>query len=191
MRGQSKPWTAADLRIAESLRVTLLEVILQLADLAARERRAAQERQEFLIAELNHRVRNILGLVRGLITQSKDTAAKSRRIRQRAGRPHPGAGARARPDHRLELGAGRVRVAGGVRGRRLSRLARRAVRLAGPDVPLDPKAFSTLALVVHELMTNSAKYGALADSTARSRSCGRSIRARAWSSTGARAAGRR
>jgi CheY-like chemotaxis protein len=35
----------------------------------------------------------------------------------------------------------------------------------GPDVALDPKAFATLALVVHEMMTNSAKYGALADST--------------------------
>ena len=51
------------MRIAESLRVTLLEVILQLADLAARERRGAQERQELMIAELNHRVRNILSLV--------------------------------------------------------------------------------------------------------------------------------
>ncbi|MDU0959618.1 MAG: GAF domain-containing protein, partial [Bradyrhizobium sp.] len=62
--GQAKPWTAADLRIAESLRVTLLEVILQLSELAARERRGAQERQELMIAELNHRVRNILSLVR-------------------------------------------------------------------------------------------------------------------------------
>jgi CheY-like chemotaxis protein len=39
------------------------------------------------------------------------------------------------------------------------------IRLDGPDVALDPKAFATLALVVHEMMTNSAKYGALADST--------------------------
>jgi two-component sensor histidine kinase len=31
----------------------------------------------------------------------------------------------------------------------------------GPEVALDPKAFATLALVVHEMMTNSAKYGAL------------------------------
>ena len=37
--------------------------------------------------------------------------------------------------------------------------------MSGPDVALDPKAFATLALVVHEMMTNSAKYGALADST--------------------------
>ena len=75
MHGQSAPWTAADLRIAEGLRITLLEVILQLADLAARERSGAQERQELMIAELNHRVRNILSLVRGLVAQSKDTAA--------------------------------------------------------------------------------------------------------------------
>jgi CheY-like chemotaxis protein len=39
------------------------------------------------------------------------------------------------------------------------------IRMDGPDVALDPKAFATLALVVHEMMTNSAKYGALADST--------------------------
>src|SRR6202012_5297446 len=39
------------------------------------------------------------------------------------------------------------------------------IRLDGPDIALDPKAFATLALVVHEMMTNSAKYGALADST--------------------------
>jgi CheY-like chemotaxis protein len=37
--------------------------------------------------------------------------------------------------------------------------------MEGPEVALDPKAFATLALVVHEMMTNSAKYGALADST--------------------------
>jgi CheY-like chemotaxis protein len=37
--------------------------------------------------------------------------------------------------------------------------------LAGPDVALEPEAFATLALVVHELVTNSAKYGALCDST--------------------------
>jgi CheY-like chemotaxis protein len=34
----------------------------------------------------------------------------------------------------------------------------------GPSVMLRPKAYSTLALVVHELVTNSAKYGALCDS---------------------------
>jgi two-component sensor histidine kinase len=31
----------------------------------------------------------------------------------------------------------------------------------GPQVFLHPRAFSTLALVIHELVTNSAKYGSL------------------------------
>ncbi|MFT3967586.1 MAG: hybrid sensor histidine kinase/response regulator, partial [Sphingobium sp.] len=35
--------------------------------------------------------------------------------------------------------------------------------LSGPAVLLEPTAFSTLALVIHEMMTNSAKYGALSD----------------------------
>jgi CheY-like chemotaxis protein len=38
------------------------------------------------------------------------------------------------------------------------------LRLDGEAVWLTPKAFSTLALVVHELVTNSCKYGALSSS---------------------------
>ena len=51
----------SELRVAETLRATLIEVVLRLADEASAERQAANERQELLIAELNHRVRNILG----------------------------------------------------------------------------------------------------------------------------------
>jgi two-component sensor histidine kinase/CheY-like chemotaxis protein len=43
------------------------------------------------------------------------------------------------------------------------------IALEGPDVLLEPRAFSTLALVVHELLTNSAKYGALCDSVGKVR----------------------
>jgi two-component sensor histidine kinase len=35
------------------------------------------------------------------------------------------------------------------------------IALDGPDVHLDARAFSVLALVLHELATNAAKYGAL------------------------------
>lgn len=41
------------------------------------------------------------------------------------------------------------------------------IPIDGPDIALEPKAFATLALVIHEMMTNSAKYGALADSVGR------------------------
>jgi two-component sensor histidine kinase/CheY-like chemotaxis protein len=163
--GQSKPWSAADIRIAESLRVTLLEVILQLSDLAARERRGAQERQDLMIAELNHRVRNILSLVRALVAQSKDTAASVEEFASVLG-GRIQALARAH-DQITNLNWAPVALrmlveseAGAYLGARADR-----VKIAGPDVALVPKAFATLALVVHEMMTNSAKYGALADST--------------------------
>jgi light-regulated signal transduction histidine kinase (bacteriophytochrome) len=165
VRGQSKPWSAADLRIAEGLRVTLLEVILQLADLAARERRAAQERQELMIAELNHRVRNILSLVRGLIAQSKDAAGSLEEFASVLG-GRIQALARAH-DQITSLNWAPVALKSLVESEAGAYLGARAgrIRLDGPEVALDPKAFSTLALVVHEMMTNSAKYGALADST--------------------------
>jgi light-regulated signal transduction histidine kinase (bacteriophytochrome) len=155
--GQSKPWSSADLRIAEGLRVTLLEVILQLSDLAARERRGAQERQELMIAELNHRVRNILSLVRGLVVQSKENAATVEEFASMLG-GRVQALARAH-DQITNLNWAPVALralveseAGAYLGARASR-----VKMDGPDVALDPKAFATLALVVHEMMTNSAK----------------------------------
>ncbi len=163
--GQSKPWSAADIRIAESLRVTLLEVILQLSDVAARERRGAQERQELMIAELNHRVRNILSLVRALVAQSKDTAKNVEEFASVLG-GRIQALARAH-DQITNLNWAPVALRALIESEAGAYLGARAdrVRIDGPDVALDPRAFATLALVVHEMMTNSAKYGALADST--------------------------
>ena len=74
VRGQSMPWRPAELQIAEALRISLLEVILRRADIVDRERRAAQESQAILIAELNHRVKNILALIRSLVRQSRQDA---------------------------------------------------------------------------------------------------------------------
>src|SRR4051794_15278935 len=39
--------------------------------------------------------------------------------------------------------------------------------LTGPDVLLEPKAFSAMALVTHELATNARKYGALSTAAGR------------------------
>jgi len=165
VHGQSRPWSNADLRIAEGLRITLLEVILQLADLAARERKGAQERQELMIAELNHRVRNILSLVRGLVAQSKDTASSVEEFAKVLG-GRVQALARAH-DQITSLNWAPVALKALVESEAGAYLGSRAgrIKMGGPEVALDPKAFSTLALVVHEMMTNSAKYGALADST--------------------------
>lgn len=162
--GQSVPWTSVDCRIADGLRVSLLEVILRLSDQTEEERRRAMQRQDLLIAELNHRVRNILGLIRGLINQSRDpslsaaqfTELVSARIQAMA-RAHDLITA----DHwgpallsaLIESEAGAYLNGGANR-----------LQLIGPDARLTPQAFSVLALVIHELVTNSAKYGALTDS---------------------------
>lgn len=161
--GQSLPWQAVDCRIADSLRISLLEVILRLSDQTDEERRRAMQRQDLLIDELNHRVRNILGLIRGLINQSRDprlTAAEftelvSSRI-QALARAHDLITA----DHwGPALFSGLIESeAGAYLGGGASR-----VQVTGPDARLQPQAFSVLALVIHELLTNSAKYGALTD----------------------------
>ncbi len=164
VRGQSIPWQPVDVRIAEGLRVSLLEVILRLSAITEVERKRAQERQELLIAELNHRVRNILGLIRGVISQSRDpsltvdafTEVVGGRI-QALARAHDQITADnwGPASFRGLVGA----EAGAYLGGRATR-----VRLSGPEVLLEPQGFTTLALVIHELMTNSAKYGALSDS---------------------------
>jgi light-regulated signal transduction histidine kinase (bacteriophytochrome) len=94
VRGQSAPWTAADLHIAEGLRITLLEVILQLSELAARERKSAQERQELTCRAQSPGPQYPEPGARAAGTEQGDRA-KHRGVRQRARRPHPGAGAGA------------------------------------------------------------------------------------------------
>ncbi|MFE1597750.1 HWE histidine kinase domain-containing protein [Methylobacterium sp. ID0610] len=161
VRGRALPWSGPELRTAESLRITLLEVILRLTDTAEKERKGAQERQELLIAELNHRVRNILNLIRGVVSQSRANAAS---VEDFAGIVGGRIQALARAHDQItstNWGPGSLRdlvtlEAGAYLGAKADR-----VRLSGSDVLLEPQAFSTLALVVHELMTNSVKYGAL------------------------------
>jgi len=70
VRGRSKRWTAEDVRLAQQLRVSLREVVFKKSDAVSLARFEASAKQDVLIAELNHRVRNILGLVRGLVSQS-------------------------------------------------------------------------------------------------------------------------
>jgi light-regulated signal transduction histidine kinase (bacteriophytochrome)/CheY-like chemotaxis protein len=164
VQGHSKSFSASELRVAETLRATLIEVVLRLADEASAERQAANERQELLIAELNHRVRNILGVIRGLIRQSKpeDGTSVEDFVKLVDGRVH----ALARAHNQItddHWGPAPLRAL--VDAEAAAFLADRADRISadGPAVLLNPQAYSTMALVIHELVTNSTKYGALSD----------------------------
>ncbi len=164
VRGTSLPFTSEELHAAETLRVALLEIVLQLSDAAGRDRARAQDHQELLIAELNHRVRNILSLIRGLISQTRDSSLSADafvstlddRV-QALARAHDQLTAkRWAPARLIELIVTETNAYLGE--------ARDRIILDGPNVVIDPAAFTALALVVHELVTNAAKYGALSDS---------------------------
>lgn len=160
VEGRSQPFTASEIRVAETLRATLIEVVLRLADEASAERQQSSARQELLIAELNHRVRNILGLIRGLIRQSEPTSASiADFVKVVDGRIHALARAHNQitddhwgPAPLQALIDAEAAAFVDERGR---------INLEGEPVLLNPNAYSTMALVLHELVTNSNKYGSL------------------------------
>jgi light-regulated signal transduction histidine kinase (bacteriophytochrome) len=163
VRGTAIPFTAAELRVAEALRTALLEVVLRLSDSAHEERQKAHEKQELLIAELNHRVRNILALIRGLISQSRDSSLSvDAFIDTLESRVH--ALARAHDQITADRWAP-ARLYDLIEVESAAYLGdrRERVALTGPNVLLTPAAFTVLALVIHEMLTNAAKYGALSD----------------------------
>jgi len=162
-RGQSRPWTEEETLAADALRVTLLEVVLRLADAAHVEREQATRQQDMLIAELNHRVRNILNLIRGLVTQSKEGASTIDEFAEIVGsRIHALARAHDQVTQKDWTPSSLYDLIRTETAAYVSDSAERVV-IDGPDALVAPSAFTTLALVFHELMTNSCKYGALSD----------------------------
>lgn len=163
--GKSAEWSEDEVQIAESLRVTLLEVILRMTDEAVQERARAQEQQELLISELNHRVRNILNLIRSLINQSRHEAMNVEDFSALIG-GRIGALAAAHDNITKEnwshasLKELLNTEAEAYLGGKQDRLA-----IVGGDRLIAPEAYTVLALVLHEMVTNSAKYGSLCDSS--------------------------
>lgn len=161
VRDHATPWTTPELRVAESLRITLIEIILRLADMAEQERRSAGTQQKLLIAELNHRVRNILGLIQGLVARGQTDAPS---VEAYASVLEGRVRALARAHDQItshDWGPGALTELIAAEGAAYMTGHAMQIQASGPDVLLLPQGFSTLALVLHELMTNAAKYGAL------------------------------
>lgn len=156
---QSRPWSEGDRDIAEAARAALVEIVLRHNEILADERTKSDLRQKMLNEELNHRVKNILALIKSLVS-------------------HPVEAGRTLTDYVISL-RGRIqalayahdhviRGSGGgplidLLNAELSpyRESAQAIDLKGPAIQLDARAFSVLALVLHELATNAAKYGSL------------------------------
>ena len=171
VRGRSKPFSEPELRVAETIRATLIEVVLRMSEEANADRRRAADRQEVLIAELNHRVRNILGLIRGLVRQSKPPSGRLEDYVDLVdGRIH----ALARAHNQITRDHwGPAPLRGLIAAEASAYLGQGTAQLEveGEDMFLGPTAYSAFALVLHELVTNSAKYGALSTFEGRVRLC--------------------
>lgn len=131
-------------------------------------RKQAEEGHELLAGEMSHRVKNLLALASGLTSiTSRSTTTKEDMAQQLTerltalGRAHDlvrplpnGQGSAALLADLFAVLLAPYDDVGAFAGR---------IRVAVPRMGLGEKAATSLALVIHELATNSLKYGALSD----------------------------
>ncbi len=156
---QAQPWTDGDREIADAIRAVLVEIVLHHNELLADERGKADVRQRMLNEELNHRVKNILSVIKSLVGHSVDADVS---LKEYIGSLKGRIQALAFAHDQVVRGGD-----GGVLSELLDAELRpysegtRSVTFKGPRIWLDGRAFSVMALVLHEMSTNAAKYGSL------------------------------
>jgi two-component sensor histidine kinase len=134
-------------------------VVMTFVDVTAIAR--AEQRQRLLFAELQHRARNALSVVRSIARRSAQTSSTVEEYAFHLdGRLNAFARTQALVTRDPESGvdleylvAEELMVYNARDGEQ--------VRLSGPAVRLQPKPAETFALAIHELATNAVKYGAL------------------------------
>jgi PAS domain S-box-containing protein len=124
------------------------------------QRKQAEERQNLLLAELDHRVKNMLAVVQSVVMQTRTSAQSLDGFTVALeGRLH----AMARTHSLLTQSRWEGARLDAIIGEELLPYCgnRDRVAIAGADLMLCPKAAMALSLAIHELATNAAKYGSL------------------------------
>jgi two-component sensor histidine kinase len=118
---------------------------------------------DLLIEELNHRVKNTLAILQAIAVQTFRGASKAEREKFE-GR----LGALAEAHNLLS----KERWQGSELQNVVSRVLQpyllnnpERLKMSGPQVPLPPRPAVVLSMIVHEIATNAAKYGALSNET--------------------------
>lgn len=154
-------WSRADRDIARRIGADLKSAFADIADLQ-RERRAVQERRRRIIRdELNHRIKNIITLIMSIARQ---TGAHAESVEDFAENLEGRLQALSRAHDQSISGRGSTSLARIIESEAVLYRPQRQperLRVSGPEIALDERASSAVALVVHEMMTNAAKYGAL------------------------------
>jgi two-component system, chemotaxis family, sensor kinase Cph1 len=164
VRGRSAPWSALEIQAAINLRVALLEVIISRVDAASRERGRLRDQERLLMAELDHRVKNVLANVQALVRQSSRNASSVHDyVRNLESRIN----AMGKAHSLLTESRWRSVSLNSLIEEELEPFSHNEISLSGETTLLTPKAALVLSLAVHELATNASKYGALSVETGR------------------------
>ncbi|SDH91920.1 MULTISPECIES: sensor histidine kinase [Bradyrhizobium] len=118
---------------------------------------------DLLIEELNHRVKNTLAILQSIATQTFRSASRAEREKFE-GRLGALAEAHNLLSQEKWQGSELQDVVARVLRPHLLNSPER-MRMSGPKVPLSPRLAVILSMIVHEIATNAAKYGALSNDT--------------------------
>lgn len=130
------------------------------------EMRQAELHQRVLLAELQHRVRNIMALIRSIVVRS---AHRAESVDDYAALLGGRLVTLARVQSRLTRAANAGVAISAILRDEIGALAERDDQydLDGAEIELAPKAAEVLTLAIHELTTNAIKHGALSDGRGR------------------------
>ncbi len=123
------------------------------------ERKRVEEQQRRLVAELDHRVKNVLATVQAVAAQTMQTSNSMEHfVGALDGRIRSMASTHELLSHRRWLG---IPLAELVKRELAPYTTGTNTDIGGPEVMLSAEAAQTMGMVFHELVTNAAKHGAL------------------------------